>query len=142
MSSELSIPLHDFLALDWDRPEMGARQAQVRMPIQPNALGFTGFLHGGAIATLVDMTCALATARATAFDPTRESLVTSDMHVRYLAAARGDWVTATADVVRVGSQLVVIECKVCDSEDKLVATADMSVMRVPLRSADGFGGTP
>ena len=37
-----------------------------------------------ATATLVDLACAIAAVRATGFDPSRESLVTSDMHLRYV----------------------------------------------------------
>ncbi len=128
-----AIPLHALLGLDYERPEKGARHAQVRMPVRPEAFGFTGSLHGGAIATMVDLACALAAARATDFDPEIESLVTADMHVRYLGRPTTDSVIAKAEVVRIGSQLIVIECKVVDGDDHLVASADFSMMRVPLR---------
>ena len=49
-ASEVRIPLHDLLQLDFDRPEVGDRIAEVTMPVAPTALGFTGALHGGAIA--------------------------------------------------------------------------------------------
>ena len=62
------IPLHDLLGFEWVRPEKGSRYAEVRMPVRPEAFGFTANLHGGAIATLVDLACALAAARATDFD--------------------------------------------------------------------------
>ena len=83
------IPLHELLALDLSAPTPpGSRTAEVSMPVRPNAFGFTANLHGGAVATLVDVACALAAARATDFDPTKESLVTADMHVRYLGRPR------------------------------------------------------
>ena len=127
------IRLHALLGLEWDRPEKGSRHAEVRMPVRPEAFGFTANLHGGAIATLVDVACALASARATDFDPEVESLVTADMHIRYLGRPATDMVFARAEVVRIGSQLIVIECKVVDGDDHLVAAADFSMMRVPLR---------
>lgn len=130
---DAQIPLHALLGLDYDRPEKGSRFAEVRMPVRPEAFGFTANLHGGAIATMVDLACALAAARATDFDPELESLVTADLHVRYLGRPRTDTVLARAEVVRIGSQLIVIECKVVDDDDHLVATADFSMMRVPLR---------
>lgn len=128
-----AIPLHELLALDWELPAEGSRTAVVSMPVRPEAFGFTANLHGGAIATLVDVSCALAAARATGFDPTRESLVTADLHVRYLGRPSTATVHGRAEVVRVGSQLIVIECRVVDDDDHLVATADFSMMRVPLR---------
>ena len=127
------IPLHDLLGFEFVSPEPGSRTAEVRMPVRPEAFGFTANLHGGAIATLVDLACALAAARRAGFDPTRESLVTTDMHVRYLGRPRTDEVTAHAEVIRVGSQLIVVECKVRDGDGHVIAAADFSMMKVPLR---------
>ena len=127
------IPLHRLLQLDWQRTLDGDGVAEVRMPVQPDAFGFSANLHGGAIATMVDLACALAAARSTDFDPTKQSLVTADMHVRYLGRARTSTVIARAKVVRAGSTLIVVECKVTDDDANLVACADFSMMIVPLR---------
>lgn len=132
------IPLHELLGLDFERPEIGDRIAEVTMPVRPQAFGFTANLHGGAIATLVDLACALAAARYSGFDPMKESLVTADMHVRYLGRPRADMVVARAEVVKVGSQLIVVECKVIGGEtdegaEHVIAIADFSMMIVPLR---------
>lgn len=144
-AAQVVIPLHELLALDFERPDHGSRTAEVVMPVAPNALGFTGALHGGAIATLVDLACALAAARFSGFDPMKESLVTADMHVRYLGRPRGDEVVAKAQVVKAGSQLIVVECKVVggttdDGSDHVVAAADFSMMIVPLRQPMSPGG--
>ncbi|MEZ5136466.1 MAG: hypothetical protein R2699_15805 [Acidimicrobiales bacterium] len=40
-----------------------------------------------------------------------------------------------------GRQLIVVECKVADSDDNLVATADFSMMIVPLRGPLNPAGT-
>lgn len=128
------IALHQLLGFEFEVPEQG-QPAEVRMPVRPAAFGSSANLHGGAIATLVDVACALAAARSTDFDPMRESLVTVDMHVRYLGRPRTDWVVARAEVVRVGRQLIVIECKVRDggADGHLIAIADFSMMLVTLR---------
>lgn len=127
------IPLHAMLDLRWEWPEAGQTVAEVRMPVAPPAFGFTANLHGGAIATMVDLACALAAARGTDFDPERESLVTSDMHIRYLGRPRTDLVVARAEIVRVGSTLIVVACTVTDDGGHLIASADFSMMRVSLR---------
>lgn len=129
----IEIPLHALLQLEFEAPDEGSGVAEVRMPVAPAAFGFTANLHGGAIATMVDLACALAAARSTSFDPYRESLVTADMHVRYLGRPRTDTVIARAEVVRVGRQLIVVECKVRDEEDHVIASADFSMMIVSLR---------
>jgi uncharacterized protein (TIGR00369 family) len=141
-TSGAAIPLHDFLGFthDVDLSSPGGT-AEVRMPVQPEALGFTGNLHGGAIATMVDLTCALAAVREVGFDPERESLITVDMHVRYLGRPRTEVVVARARVVRAGSQLIVIDCQVTDDADHLVAVADFSMMKVARRDPLPGSGT-
>lgn len=128
-----SIPLHDLLGLEFEFADGSTDSAEVRMPVRAEAFGVTGNLHGGAIATMVDLACALAAAKSIGFDANAESLVTADMHVRYLGRPRTDVVLAKARVVRAGSQLIVIECRVVDDEDHLIAVADFSMMKVPLR---------
>jgi uncharacterized protein (TIGR00369 family) len=133
-TSGVSIPLHELLGFthDVDLSTPGDT-AEVRMPVRPEALGITGNLHGGAIATMVDLACALAAVRRVGFDPERESLITVDMHVRYLGRPRTEVVVARARVVRAGSQLIVIDCQVTDDADHLVAVADFSMTRVARR---------
>ena len=131
--AEIAIPLHDLLGFELSSPEDGATTAEVRMPVRPEACGPTGSLHGGAIATLVDLACALAAVRASNFDAATESLITADMHVRYLGRPRTDTVVARADVVKVGAQLIVVECRVTDTDEHVIASADFSMMKVPRR---------
>lgn len=127
------VPLHTFLDLRWISPPTGSTSAEISLPVAPNALGVTGSLHGGVIATLVDVTCALVAARATGFTPTTESLVTADLHLRYLGSPRTDVVRATATIVKIGSTLIVVDCRVTDTEGHVIATADVSYMRVAHR---------
>lgn len=128
------IPLHRMLALTYEPPQEGEGRAEVRMPVRAEALGHTGSLHGGAIAIMVDLACALAAVGISGFDPSRESLVTSDMHIRYLGRPRTDVVVARAEVIRKGRQLIVVGCEVLDEHEHLVAVADFSMMIVPLRT--------
>jgi len=138
----VNIPIHDLLGLEFEAPEEGSMKAEVRMPVRPGAFGFTANLHGGAIATLVDVACALAAARSTGFDPLTQSLVTADMHVRYLGRPRTAWVIARSQVVKAGKQLIVVNCKVVDEDDHVIASADFSMMLVALRpSLDGGPAT-
>ena len=129
------IPLHGFLGLELepagDGPPIG--EASVTMRIEPDTIGANGNPHGGAIATMVDVSCALAAVRASAFDPQTQSLVTTDLHVRYLGKPRTDSVSSKARVVRAGSTLIVVSAEVADSNGHLVAVADASMMIVALR---------
>jgi uncharacterized protein (TIGR00369 family) len=127
------IPLHELLGLVVIPPPEGSWTATISMPVAPEAFGFTANLHGGAIATMVDVACAMAAARASGFDPMTQSLVTCDMHLRYLGRPRTDMVHANAEVVKIGRQLIVVNCQVVDDEGHIVASADFSSMLVPLR---------
>lgn len=127
------IPLHDFLGFEVLDQDESVPYSDVRMPVRPAAFGFTRNLHGGAIATLVDLSCAIAAVRAVGFDASKESLVTADMHLRYVGRPATANVIARSEVVRAGSQLIVIECKVIDEDGHLVCSADLSMMRVSLR---------
>jgi uncharacterized protein (TIGR00369 family) len=124
-------PLHELLGLEI--VEMGERHAVLSMPIRPEAFNSTGSLHGGAIATLIDVAAGTAAARGSGFEPGRQSLVTADLHVRYLGRPHGDAVYARAEMLKAGRQLIVVECRVTDFEDRVIASADFSMMIVPLR---------
>lgn len=53
--------------------------------------------------------------------------------MRYLGLPHGDAVYARADLLKAGRQLIVVECRVTDVEERLIASADFSMMIVPLR---------
>jgi uncharacterized protein (TIGR00369 family) len=128
-----TIPLHDLLDLRFDFDDSEGTSARVTMPVAEGALGANGNLHGGAIATAVDLASALAGVRSRPIDFEVESLITTDLHVRYLGRPRTEVVTVTAEVVRAGRQLIVIACSVTDGDGHLVASADVGMMVVPRR---------
>lgn len=124
-------PLHRFL--DFRLVRADDEVAVLEMPVHENAFGGTGNLHGGALATLIDVASAIAASRQSPFDHEVQSLVTTDLHVRYLGRPHGDRVRAEARVLRAGRQLIVVECRVLDDDDRIVAAADFSSMLVPRR---------
>jgi uncharacterized protein (TIGR00369 family) len=126
-------PLHHLLALEI--VEIGERHAVLSMPVREEAFNSTANLHGGAIATLIDVAAGTAAARGSGFKRGEESLVTADLHVRYLGRPNGDLVYARAEVIKVGRRLVIVECRVTDPADRIIATADFSMMIVPQRQA-------
>ena len=127
-----NVPLHRLLGIAL--VSLGRDSAVFSMPVDDAAFNSSGNLHGGAIATLVDVASGTAAAVGSGFVQGTSTLVTADMHVRYLARPRGDTVTATGRCVRAGRQLIVVETRVTDDEERLVAVADFSSMIVPLRA--------
>jgi uncharacterized protein (TIGR00369 family) len=129
-----SMPLHALLDLEIRDPDPSRPGvAVVEMPVAPGAFGTSGNLHGGAIATLVDVACASAATRSSAFVPGQNTMVTADLHVRYLGRPKGRMVRAEATVAKAGRTLIVVECRILDELDTLIATADFASMVVPLR---------
>jgi uncharacterized protein (TIGR00369 family) len=125
------IPLHALL--DIDILELGERHCVASMPVGESAFNSTGNLHGGAIATLIDIAAGTAAALGSGIDFESQSLVTADMHTRYLGRPHGETVWARGDVLRAGRQLIVVECRVTDIDDRTIAYADFSSMIVSLR---------
>ncbi len=113
--------------------ELGAAHSILSMPVREQAFNSTGNLHGGAIATLIDVAAGTAAALGSGFRPGQQSLVTADLHVRYLGRPHGQVVYARAEVLKAGRQLIVVECLVTDGEERLIASADFSMMIVALR---------
>jgi len=127
-----STPLHRLLALDFV-PGDDPNAVVVEMPVASGAFNGSGNLHGGAIATMIDVASGSAAARAGTFRPGENTLVTADLHVRYLGRPKGAVVRAEARVMRAGRQLIVVECRVADDLGNLIAFADFAGMIVPLR---------
>ena len=125
-------PLHALLGIEF--AEMGPGHAVLSMPVREQAFNSTGNVHGGAIATLIDVAAGTAAALGSGFEPGKQSLVTADLHVRYLGRPHGDVVYARAEMLKAGRQLIVVECRVTDGDERTIASADFSMMIVPLRA--------
>ena len=66
---------------------IGNDRARVRMPYQARFTNSRGDMHGGAIATLLDVGLSCA---ARAHDPLSYGVVTGDLTIHYIAPAAGD----------------------------------------------------
>jgi uncharacterized protein (TIGR00369 family) len=126
-------PLHRLLGFRFPEPDSADGTVVVEMPVAPPAFNGSGNLHGGAIATLVDVAAGSCAGRASGFDPRHQSLVTADLHVRYLGRPKAGPIRAVARLVRSGRMLIVVEVRVLDPLDNVVAVADFSAMVVARR---------
>lgn len=94
-------------------------RVRLRLPYRDDNVTLANMVHGGAIATLIDV--AGAAAAASGIDPTHTRGATASLNVHYLSAALGVDVVADAAVMRRGRDLVVTEVKVSDANGKLLA---------------------
>jgi uncharacterized protein (TIGR00369 family) len=97
-------------------------QADLRLAFRDEVTTIGRIVHGGALATLID-TAAMAAAWAGAEVPDTLRGATVGMTVSYLAAADGQDVTASAQVIRRGRRLVTVRVDVHTDDRTLVATA-------------------
>ncbi len=81
----LPMPMAQSFALKGEA--IGNDRARVRMPYQAQFTNSRGDMHGGAIATLLDVGLSCA---ARAHDPLRYGVVTVDLTIHYIAPAAGD----------------------------------------------------
>ena len=89
------------------------------MPATSRLANRRGVIHGGAIATLVDSSMAIATRT---IDAGMETSGTVDLNIHFTAPGRGD-LTARAEVKHAGASIAFCQCEVRDESGALVATA-------------------
>lgn len=75
-----------------------------------------GYIHGGILAALIDLTADWALVAYTG-----KGVPTLDLHVDYHRPARGD-LTVTGTVIKLGKQFSSAEARIHDNEGKLVAS--------------------
>ena len=122
-----AVPLHSRMGLEIVQR---VPHAVVRMQLSEEVRGaLPGSLHGGMIATLADVTSAIALWGA--YEPEDQMPVTTDMHVRYYRQPRSSPITAEAHVVHGGRRILSVECSVVDGEDRQLARATATYMVVP-----------
>jgi uncharacterized protein (TIGR00369 family) len=119
------MPIMRFLGIRVDVP----REDDVyvsELVATPDTLNLLGIVHGAAIAALVDHAGGYGAKVLTG-----RGGPTSDLHIRYLGAAKeGDALRAEARVQRAGRTLIVMDVRVTDGEGRLIAVADMALAPV------------
>jgi uncharacterized protein (TIGR00369 family) len=117
----------------------GARAGEVRVSwnARPEHWNLQGLVHGGALATLVDIAMGLAV--RTVVGPTRRH-VTIDLSVHYVRPARPGGLEALGTVVRVGTRVGFAEGSVMDATGRLLVRAS-GTYSVTEERADAEDGT-
>ena len=123
----LETPLHRMMGLEVVRQES---PSIVTMELSDELRGAApGSVHGGMLATLADVTCALALSQT--YDIFTEMPVTTDMHVRYYRQPRSGPLKAEGRLVHNGRRLRSVECAVLDADDRMLIRATATYMMVP-----------
>ncbi len=95
--------------------------ARLEMPVRPDHRNTVGFLHGGVIASLLDIAGAVAGSHGIADEFVS---ITINLNCNYMAPHRGDTVIAEGELVRTTTSLFFAQAKLLDPEHNLLcATA-------------------
>jgi len=122
------VPLLAFLGLEVVETH-STHVYSVSMKLGPRVQNPLGVPHGGAVATLMDHTGGMA-----ASELCGRGGPTVDLHVRYLATPRdSSSIRADATVVQKGRSLIVVEIKVHDDHERLLAIGSLTVAPRPDR---------
>ena len=117
-----------FQLIDWQEGF-----ARLEMPVRPEHRNTVGYLHGGVIASLLDIVGAVAGSYGIA---DKFVSVTINLNCNYMAPHKSDKVIAEGELQRTTSSLLFTQAKLLDPDhDLLCATATgayMSKLREPL----------
>ena len=103
--------------------------ARLEMPVRPDHRNTVGFLHGGVVASLLDIAGAVAGSHGIADDFVS---ITINLNCNYMAPHRGDIVITEGELVRTTTTLFFTQAKLLDPDSNLLcATATGTYKRKP-----------
>ena len=113
-----SVPYAKFLGLELGEMKPGA--ASLHLEVRDELRQTQGVVHGGVVASLIDTASAFAV--VTQLEP-NERVTTTDLTIHYLRPVTAGRLSATARTVRAGRRLFVLSVEVMDDQQRMVATA-------------------
>jgi acyl-CoA thioesterase len=102
-------------------------EAVIKIDMRDELRQPSGVLHGGVTATLIDTAMAFAVITKLG---TEERASTVDLTVHYLRPHLAGTFTCTAKIVRAGKRIFTVSADVVNGENKQIATAVSTYMRV------------
>lgn len=116
--------------------EVGEGAATSRIRLQDFHFNYNEVVHGGVISGLIDSAAGLAIRSVrTLAEIGERPHATSDLHVIYLAPARGTALVAYARVVKAGRTALFTEVQVFDDRERLVARGSVTFVVAQGRTA-------
>lgn len=119
-------PLNQWLGLElvgWDERGVTLRLA-TRREFFGRPVG--GYVHGGILATLLDVACSMAVIARTG-----ESVYTVDMRIDYLRPATATEYTVRGEILRLGRTLATADAQVLAPDGKVVASGRAVMQHTP-----------
>src|SRR5687767_6554487 len=124
-----TVPFAKLLGIQLESVVSG--HAVLALPIREELKQNNAIVHGGAIASLIDSAMAFAIIPLLAEN---ERTTTVDLTIHYLRPLTEGVAKSTARVVRAGRRVIVVTAEVLDHNERLVATAVSTYLRLTPRS--------
>lgn len=113
--------LMERIGIEW--LDIGLERVVARIPVDGNTQVY-GQLHGGATAALCESVGSIGTAVATGLE---KIVVGIQLSVNHLRAVSEGFITATGVPLRIGRTLALWDMRVHDEQDRLIASATLTV---------------
>jgi uncharacterized protein (TIGR00369 family) len=114
--------------------EVGRGRVEIRFPFSSKLTQQNGFVHAGAVTSIMDSACGYA---ALSVAPPEADVLSVEFKVNLLAPAIGESFVARASVKRAGKRLAVCTADafaVRAGEEKLIATMLATIMNIDSKS--------
>jgi uncharacterized protein (TIGR00369 family) len=119
------VPYAGLLGIEIENLASGS--ATLRIRVRKKLTQNHGVVHGGAIASLIDSATAFAI--ITLLAP-GEKVTTVDLNISYLRPVTSGTLMCKANVLRAGRRILAVSAEVFDGQQKLVATALSTYIRL------------
>ena len=103
---------------------------KANMPVNASTHQQLGMLHGGASASLAEMTGSMAAYLS--IDREKFFCVGLELKINHLKAVRDGFVTATASPIHLGNQTHVWQIKTYDESNEIIALSTLTMAILPL----------
>jgi uncharacterized protein (TIGR00369 family) len=116
---------------------VGRGKVEIRFPFSSGLTQQNGFVHAGAVTSIMDSACGYA---ALSVAPEEADVLSVEFKVNLLAPAVGESFVARASIKRAGKRLAVCTADafaVRAGEEKLIATMLATIMNVDSKPNDG-----
>ena len=120
-----TVPFARLLGIQLDTVLPG--HSVLSLPVRDDHKQNHGVVHGGAIASLIDSSMAFAIIPLLAEN---ERTTTVDLTIHYLRPLTEGVAKSTARVVRAGRRVIVVKAEVLDHNERIVATAVSTYLRL------------
>lgn len=103
-----------------------AGEVEISLPSRADLLQQHGFMHAGALTTLVDTACGYA---ALSLMPANSEVLSVEFKMNLLAPGIGKNFNAVGKVVKAGRTITVVNGEIHNEEEKLIATMTATMIR-------------